>query len=162
MKLILYSILKPFWIFIYAGILLVSCAKFPQEYRFNQLFTRSSQADKKWLSGTGIPQSAVDLDIATKEERVSAADKVKVISSKFLGTTIASLGNPAETGFWLKTPLIDKKQLGRIILLETGKLANVTLIPLDIKSGGSQISLSAMRLLGASLADLPEIKVYKF
>ena len=86
MKLILYSILKPFWIFLYAGILLVSCAKFPYEYHFNQLFTRSSQADKKLLSGTGIPQSAVDIDIATKEERVSAADKVKVISSKFLAS----------------------------------------------------------------------------
>ena len=112
MKLILHSIFKAFLTFLCAGILLVSCVKFPEDYHFNQLFTRSSQADKKWLSGTGTPKSAVDLDIATKEERVSAADKVKVISSKFIGSTIASLGNPAETGFWLKTPLIEKKQLG--------------------------------------------------
>tara|TARA_B100001173_G_C15787198_1_gene461889 strand:- start:153 stop:641 length:489 start_codon:yes stop_codon:yes gene_type:complete len=162
MTLNFHSILKLFWTFLSASILLISCAKFPEEHPFNQLFTGPSQVDKNWILGTGVPKSAVALDIATPEERVAATEQVAVISSKSLGSTIASLGNPAETGFWLKTPLISKTQPGRIICEETGKSVNVTLIPIDTKGSGSQVSLSALRLLGVPLADLPEIKVYKF
>ena len=44
----------------------------------------------------------------------------------------------------------------------TGKSAKVDLIPLDgPASGGSQVSLPALQLLGVSLTDLPTIEVYR-
>lgn len=160
MNLNLYSIFKLFWAGFCVGLLLVSCTNLPREHPFNQLFSAPSQADKKWLSGTGTPKPPSALDVATSQERLAASQRVKLTSSKYLGSTIASLGNPAETGFWLKTPLVEKTQPGRIVSRETGKSVNVTLMPLETQGSGSQVSLSAMRLMGVSLIGLPEINVY--
>ena len=77
-----------------------------------------------------------------------------------LGTTVASLGNPAEPGLWIKTPLVSREQPGRVRFGETGKTASVTLIPLDgPATAGSQLSLSAMQALGAPLTGLPTVEV---
>ena len=77
-----------------------------------------------------------------------------------LGTTVASLGNPAEPGLWLKTPLVRKEQSGQVRYPETGKSTQVTLIPLDgPATAGSQLSLSAMQAIGAPLTGLPTIEV---
>ena len=161
MNLNSYSILKPFWTVLCAGLLLVSCTSILGKQPFNQLFPISNQVDKKRLLGTGAPNPAVALDVATPQERLAATQQVILTSSKYLGSTIASLGNPAETGFWLKTPLVDKTQPGQIVSKETGNSVNVTLMPLETQGSGSQVSLSAMLLLGVSLAGLPEIKVYQ-
>lgn len=78
-----------------------------------------------------------------------------------LGTTIASLGNPAEAGLWLKTPLVGQERAGRVVFPQTGKTVSVTLIPLEgPKTGGSQLSLSAMQAIGAPLTELPTIEVF--
>lgn len=105
--------------------------------------------------------SAAQLDTTTAAQKTAAASPPPVTEVK-LGQTIASLGNPAEGGFWIKTPLVSQPGIGRIVNPLTGKSARVDLIPLaGPASGGSQVSLPALRLIGVSLTDLPMIEVYK-
>ena len=105
--------------------------------------------------------TAAQLDTTTPEQRAAAARPAEAAETR-LGTTIASLGNPSEGGFWIKTPLVKERGLGRIVDPSTGKSAKVDLIPLDgPESGGSQVSLPALQLLGVSLTDLPSIEVYR-
>lgn len=76
-----------------------------------------------------------------------------------LGTTVASLGNVAEPGFWLKTPLVSSRQRGKVTAAN-GQTVEVVLIPLGgPATGGSRMSLSAMQALGVSITDLPEVAV---
>jgi uncharacterized lipoprotein YajG len=75
-------------------------------------------------------------------------------------STVASLGNPSRPGFWLETPLVSVPTKGRMLYLATGKSVVVDLIPTDDATGGSRISLAALRLLGAALTGLPELIVY--
>lgn len=101
------------------------------------------------------------LDTTTPEQRAAAAQPAPAAETR-LGSTIASLGDPTEGGFWIKTPLVKERGLGRIVDPSTGKSAKVDLIPLDgPASGGSQVSLPALQLLGVSLTDLPTIEVYR-
>ena len=155
-----YSFLKCFKTIFFAGFLLTSCTNLPIGQPVNQLFPTLDKAYKKQLVDTGTPTPAAVLDVATAQERLAAARQATPSLSKSLGSTIASLGNPAETGFWFKTSLVDRTQPGRIVFKETGKSVNVTLIPLEAHGIGSQVSLSAMRLFGVSLTELLEIKVY--
>jgi hypothetical protein len=105
--------------------------------------------------------SASQLDTTTAEQK-AAASAVPAVAETRLGTTVASLGDPTEGGFWIKTPLVDTRGIGRIVNPVNGKSAKVDLIPLDgPASGGSQVSLPALQLLGVSLTDLPTIEVYK-
>ena len=90
----------------------------------------------------------------------AAADTAQNSASTLLGVTVAALGNPAQTGFWLKTALVDVKTKGRISSAATGTTVNLTLIPLEAASG-SQLSLSAMRILDVPLTALVEVRVYK-
>lgn len=101
------------------------------------------------------------LDTTSAAQKAAAA-RAPEVSEARLGTTIASLGNPTEGGFWIKTPLVKARGIGRIFNPATGKSAKVDLIPLDgPASGGSQVSLPALQLIGVSLTDLPTIEVYK-
>lgn len=105
-------------------------------------------------------RSAEAFDTTTEAQRAAAATPES--GGQLLGRTIGSLGNPAEAGFWIETPLVDAEATGRIVALETGKSAQVILRPLDAEPGaGSRVSLAAMRLLGVALTDLPEIEVYR-
>ena len=104
--------------------------------------------------------TAAQLDTTTAEQR-SAAAKPSEAAERKLGTTVASLGNPSEGGFWIKTPLVKERGIGRIVNPANGKSAKVDLIPLDGAGTGSQVSLPAMQLLGISLTDLPTIEVYR-
>jgi len=79
-----------------------------------------------------------------------------------LGSTVASLGLLDRGGNWLRTPLVSKETAGRIRNSATGKEIDVLLIPKDGAPGaGSQISLSALSELGASLTDLLTLIVYR-
>ncbi len=110
----------------------------------------------------GAPRTAEAFDTTTVEERTAAAAAPAAPRELRLGTTVASLGDPTEAGFWLKTPLVDAPAAGRVVFPGTGKSAQVELRPRDAEPGaGSQISLSAMRLIGAPLTGLPEIEVYR-
>lgn len=109
--------------------------------------------------GSPGPDSADTLDTASAEDRRRAADESGAAGLD-LGTTIASLGSVSQQGFWLRTPLVDAPATGRITYLANGISATVDLIPLEAERGaGSRISLSAMKLIGADLAGLPEIRV---
>ncbi|MCG6901967.1 MAG: hypothetical protein LJE68_04725 [Rhodobacter sp.] len=110
-------------------------------------------------------------DARTAEEfdTTSAADRAAAVTAPpdaseggRLGTTIASLGDPAEAGFWIKTPLVSQPAQGRIVYVTSGRSVQVQLIPSGGAPGsGSQVSLAAMRLLDAPLTELPELVVYK-
>lgn len=78
-----------------------------------------------------------------------------------LGVTIASLGDPAEGGMWLKTALVDRQRDGRIVWKDNGNSVNVTLVPIEgDATSASRISLDAMRQLGVPLTALPEVLVF--
>lgn len=90
-----------------------------------------------------------------------AAPTTPEVSVGTLGRTVASLGNAAEPGMWLKTPLVGATRQGRVHFPGTGKSASVTLIPIDgPATAGSRLSLAAMQALGASLTDLVEVDVF--
>ncbi|AXC49607.1 hypothetical protein DRW48_07800 [Paracoccus suum] len=61
---------------------------------------------------------------------------------------------------WLKTPLVKARTNGRVVNPETGKTAQVVLLPLSSGGSGSQASLGTMQALGADLTDLPEVEVF--
>ena len=76
--------------------------------------------------------------------------------------TIASLGDVAQSGIWLKTPLVSEPSKGRVEVSATGKAVALDLLPLEAAPGaGSRISLAAMRLLEVDLTALTEMRVYR-
>ncbi|AXI48830.1 hypothetical protein C1J03_08535 [Sulfitobacter sp. SK012] len=104
-------------------------------------------------------KTAETLDTTTAEQRAAAAAPVAEVS-KALGTTVASLGSPTEPGFWLKTPLVKTQTQGRVLNPANGKSSAVLLIPIDgPATGGSRMSLPAMRLIEASLTELTTVEV---
>lgn len=75
-----------------------------------------------------------------------------------LGTTIASLGDPALPGLWMETPLVTREQTGTVQYRET--TVALTLRPTGGAAGsGSRLSLLAMQALGAPLTELVEVRV---
>lgn len=103
-----------------------------------------------------------DFDTTTDEQRAAAAaDTPEPAAEQALGETVASLGDVAQPGFWLKTPLVSSPGKGRVLFAQTGKTAQVDLIPIDgPATAGSRMSLAAMRLLGAPLTGLPTVDVF--
>lgn len=104
-------------------------------------------------------RSVAQLDASAAEK---AAATAPTATGGRLGTTIASLGDATEGGFWIKTPLVTAPGKGRIVDTATGRSVNVDLLPLaGPASAGSQVSLPALTTLGADLTDLPELEVYR-
>lgn len=101
------------------------------------------------------------LDTTTASQRAQAARPAAAqTSARSLGSTVASLGSPTEPGFWLKTPLVKTEAKGRVTNKANGKSSAVILIPIDgPATGGSRLSLPAMRLIEASLTDLAQLDV---
>lgn len=98
-------------------------------------------------------------DTTTQEDRAAALAVPEPAGEQSLGTTIASLGNPADPGIWLETPLVDTLKPGRVAW--NGNSVNLELRPSGGAAGsGSEISLAAMRLLEVPLTDLPTIEVF--
>ena len=101
------------------------------------------------------------LDTTTAQQRSAAASPATRTETR-LGTTVASLGDPSRGGFWIRTPLVSEPGQGRLRNPANGKTAQVELLPLAAPaSAGSQVSLSALQLLGVSLTDLPRLEVYR-
>ena len=107
------------------------------------------------------PQNAVTVeqfDTTSAEDRAAAVASAPA-GAQVLGSTIATLGSPAEAGIWLKTPLVTELRQGRVEY--QGKSINIELRPSGGAAGsGSQISLAAMRLIEAPLTSLPELTVF--
>lgn len=105
-------------------------------------------------------RTAEQFDTTTPQQRAAAAAPAPATAGP-VGTTIASLGDPAKPGFWLETPLVKTATKGRVVYTGNGKSAQVDLIPIGgAASAGSRISLAAMRLLDAPLTGLPELQVF--
>ena len=105
--------------------------------------------------------SAEEFDTTTAAQREAAAEVPVASAERALGTTITSLGNPAEPGFWLKTPLVSRETPGRAVYPANGKSVQVTLIPIDgPATAGSRMSLPALRLIEAPLTELTELQVF--
>ncbi len=104
-------------------------------------------------------RTAEDFDTTTAAQRSEAGNSGRV--ARALGETVASLGDPTQTGFWLKTPLINAAAKGHVTSSQTGKTVQVDLIPIDGEnSAGSRISLAAMRVLELPLTALPTVSVF--
>ena len=104
------------------------------------------------------PQARPD-SVAVPEPEAETAPAPEV-SIGTLGRTVASLGNAAEPGLWLKTPLVQTEQPGTVYYPATNKSVKVTLIPIEGPvTAGSRLSLQAMQDLGAPLTGLPEVDV---
>jgi len=105
-------------------------------------------------------RTASEFDTTTRAQKAAAAAPPST-GERRLGTTIASLGDPSQPGFWIKTPLVQSEADGRIVNPANGRSAKVRLIPLaGPASAGSQVSLPALQLIGVSLTDLAGIEVY--
>ena len=119
----------------------------------------------KTIGASSIPaptaSTAADFDTTSNAQKAAAAAP-PASAERRLGTTVASLGDPSQPGFWIKTPLAKSETGGRIVNPANGKSAKVRLIPLGgPASGGSQVSLPALQLIGVSLTDLPTLEVYE-
>ncbi len=104
-------------------------------------------------------QSAEALDTTTATERAEAARSGG--GGAALGETIVSLGDPARPDFWIETPLVSTEGPGRVVNPANGASAQVTLVPISgPETGGSRLSLAAMRLLEAPLTELVPVQVF--
>ncbi|WP_333714139.1 D-galactarate dehydratase [Yoonia sp.] len=107
------------------------------------------------------PQTArtvADFDTTSASDRAEAVAVLATAADQALGTTLATLGSPAEPGIWLKTPLVTRVQQGKVSY--QGRTINIELRPSGGAAGsGSQISLAAMRLLEAPLTAIVPLSV---
>ncbi len=108
--------------------------------------------------GALAPPPAAEVELAAAEPPEAPPAPVSAPSGQ-LGTTVASLGPPTEGGLWLETPLVSAPTQGSVEY--NGQTVSVQLRPSGGEPGsGSQISLEAMRALGAPLTGLPELTVF--
>lgn len=100
-------------------------------------------------------------DTTTAQDRAeAAAAPAPEVTEVRLGTTIASLGDPADPGFWAETPLVTEVRQGRLEYSVTGKSVTLELRPSGGATGsGTRVSLPALRVLEAPLTALPELVV---
>lgn len=114
--------------------------------------------------GRTVPKEATtaeQFDVTTEAERKAAAEVPAAAEEAARGLTIASLGDPSQPGFWMKTPLVEVQTKGRVVYPGTGKSVQVDLIPIDgTASAGSRLSLAAFRVIEAPLTELPEVEVF--
>ena len=114
-------------------------------------------------AGARPPEGAVtaeQFDTTSAAERAAAAAAAPVAETR-LGRTVATLGNPADPGFWLETPLVSAVRQGRVVAVASGASAQLELRPIEGPAGaGSRISLPALRLLGVGLTGLHELDVF--
>ena len=101
------------------------------------------------------------LDTTTEEDRQAALAPPEPEGEERLGTTLATLGSPADPGIWIETPLVSAVTPGRVEV-EGGESINIELRPSGGAPGsGSEISLPAMRLLNVPLTAIQELVVYR-
>ena len=150
------------------------CAQNPLEQMENRPMADASGqvrpvARPTGLSGAVRPPSGArtveQFDTTTTADKQQAAAEARAAQAsgegRLLGRTIASLGDPADPGLWIRTPLVDKAGKGRVIYPANGKAVQLDLIPIDgPKTAGSRMSLAALRVIEAPLTDLPEVDVY--
>ncbi|PRY25961.1 hypothetical protein CLV78_10152 [Aliiruegeria haliotis] len=99
-------------------------------------------------------------DTTTGAERQAAAAAPATGAAR-LGTTVASLGDPTDPGFWAETGLVSEPRQGRLEYPASGQSVQVELRPSGGAPGsGTRVSLPALRVLEAPLTGLPELVVF--
>jgi hypothetical protein len=103
------------------------------------------------------PQIAAVDPSATVEGGTGAA--LPQGDGRFMGFSVASLGDAADPGLWIETPLVSTEQPGRVIS-ENGLQLFLTLRPSGgARNSGSRMSLQAFQELGIPLTALPTVTV---
>ena len=102
-----------------------------------------------------------EFDTTSEEDREAALAIPAATGEINLGSTLATLGDPADPGIWISTPLVDQLTMGRVEVAATGKSINIELRPSGGEPGsGSSLSLPAMGLLEIPLTAIEEVIVY--
>ncbi|MCI2398001.1 D-galactarate dehydratase [Aliiroseovarius subalbicans] len=156
-------------VFVISAALLAGCAQLPSPDAGAPGADASESAltrpVKRPTEVAAPPANAVTVeqfDTTSNEERVAATEVTATGGEVALGRTVATLGNPAEAGFWLETPLVDTVSEGRVVSTATGESVAVELRSIGGPDGaGSRISLAALRLLNVGLAGLHELDVFR-
>ncbi|RYH03600.1 D-galactarate dehydratase [Salipiger sp. IMCC34102] len=100
-----------------------------------------------------------EFDTTTEEDKAEAL-QIDTPASAELGTTLVTLGSPADPGIWLKTPLVSSLTPGRVTYRDNE--ANMELRPSGGAAGsGSEMSLPAMGLLEIPLTEIAEVTVFE-
>lgn len=76
-----------------------------------------------------------------------------------LGVTVASLGDPAAGGLWLRTGLVQAVQPGRVVDADSGAEVTLELRP-GASGGGGRLSMAGFAALGRSVTELPRLEVF--
>ena len=123
--------------------------------------TVRSTTDRVFGGDKPEPAEAVVEEVVVEE--TVAPVPVATTAASWVGarTTIAGLGDPTTPGRWLETPLVETEFTGRVVVPRTGAQAHITLVPAPgPASGGSRLSLDAMRALLLPFDELVELEVY--
>ncbi|MBY6065120.1 hypothetical protein KUW17_00065 [Leisingera aquaemixtae] len=122
------------------------------------------QLNSSILNGSGGPVAAEPQDPVLQPAPgvdVTAAEPLAPSAPSFRGSasTVASLGDPSLPGMWMETPLVAAEQQA-LIRSSRNTQAVVTLKPIPGEAtGGSRLSIDAMRALGLPLTELAEVQV---
>lgn len=149
-----------------AGVVLVGCTQGPLATKPQQKPAKAGAVAATGAAGTAAPppanaRTAAQFDTTSKAEKQAAAAVPSGGGERKLGTTIASLGDPTDPGFWAETPLVKTAQSGRLVFPGNGNSVQVELRPSGGDAGsGTRVSLPAFQVLGAPLTGLPELVVY--
>lgn len=120
--------------------------------------TVRSTTDRVLGSGSKPAEAEEVVTEVTVEPEPAAVAPASWVGAK---TTIAGLGDPTTPGRWLETPLVDTEFTGRVVVPKTGSQAYITLVPAPgPESGGSRLSLDAMRALLLPYDELVELEIY--
>jgi hypothetical protein len=142
---------------------LAACGLVPQASNDGAV-TAGPETPRPSARPVGVPppagaRTAAAFDTTTQAER-AAAQAAPASGTRALGTTIASLGSPAEPGFWLRTALVTAITPGVVIHTPTGARLRLELRPSGgVAGSGSQLSLPAFRAMNLPLTGLPELQV---
>ncbi|MBY6137825.1 hypothetical protein KUV26_00070 [Leisingera daeponensis] len=125
------------------------------------------QLNSSILNGSGSPAAAEPQDpvlepapgVDVAEAEPLAPTSPSAPSFRGSATTVASLGDPSLPGMWMETPLVAAEQQALIRSSRNTQVV-VTLKPVPGEaSGGSRLSIGAMRALGLPLTELAEVQV---
>lgn len=127
----------------------------------------AAAADAPGAAGTGAPDPRPADPAPAGAERPAAAREAEPApvdaaggAAGVLGRTVASLGDPAATGLWLATPLVDAPRPGHVRPVAGGAAIAVELRPTGGSPGsGSRLSLAGFQSLGLPVTALPELEV---
>ncbi|WP_291737761.1 hypothetical protein, partial [Leisingera sp. F5] len=119
------------------------------------------QLNSSILGGQGAPAAAEPQDPVLQPGPGVDVVEADPAAPSFRGsaTTVASLGDPSLPGLWMETPLVAAEQQA---LVRTSRNTQVvlTLKPAPgAESGGSRLSIGAMRALQLPLTELAEVQV---